>query len=89
MVWDQEEEKRYLKSPYKKYSIGIPYIVWVDVDAKDQDEATDLACNSDFSVNLYVGQKQHRRVHVIPDAELQEYVDPMVWCEDDGTYRPT
>tara|TARA_B100000965_G_scaffold273936_1_gene231971 strand:- start:6826 stop:7095 length:270 start_codon:yes stop_codon:yes gene_type:complete len=88
MVWTQEEETAYLKSPYKKYSIGIPYIVWVDVDAKDEDEATDLACNAEFDLTVKVG-KNEPRVNVVDHAELQEYVDPMVYCEDDGTYSPT
>ena len=39
---------------YKKYSIGIPYIVWVDVDAKDESEAIDMACNSNFDLKLKV-----------------------------------
>ena len=36
MAWTQEEEHEYLKSPYKKYSIGIPYMLWIDVEAKDE-----------------------------------------------------
>ena len=36
----------------KKYSIGIPYMVWVDVDAKDESEAIDMACNSNFDLKL-------------------------------------
>ena len=43
MAWTQEEEHKHLKSPYTKYSVGLTYTVWVDVDAKDQDEAIDLS----------------------------------------------
>ena len=43
MAWTQEEEHEYLKSPYKKYSIGIPYMLWIDVEAKDEYEAEELA----------------------------------------------
>ena len=52
MVWTQEEEHKHLKSPYTKYSVGLTYTVWVDVDAKDQDEAIDLACNSNYSIDV-------------------------------------
>ena len=27
----------------KKYSIGIPYVLWIDVEAKDEYEAEELA----------------------------------------------
>ena len=39
----------------KKYSIGIPYMVWVDVDAKDESEAIDsleLALNKSIRSQL-------------------------------------
>ena len=86
MVWTQEEEHEYLKSHMKKYSIGIPYMVWVDVDAKDESEAIDMACNADFDLKLKVG-KNEPRVNVIDIPELQEYCDPTVYCEDDDAYH--
>ena len=41
-----------------------------------------------FDLTVKVG-KNEPRVNVVDHAELQEYVDPMVYCEDDGTYSPT
>jgi len=82
MVWTQEEEHEHLKSPYTKYSVGLTYTVWVDVDAKDKDEAIDKACNANYSLNVYIG-KNHPRVAVSTHAELNEYEDPKVWCEND------
>ena len=82
MAWTQEEEHKHLKSPYTKYSVGLTYTVWVDVDAKDQDEAIDLACNSNYSIDVK-SKDNHKRVNVIEEAELNEYEDPKVWCEND------
>ena len=56
MAWTQEEEHKHLKSPYTKYSVGLTYTVWIDVEAKDQDEALDLACNSNYSIDVKAKQ---------------------------------
>lgn len=82
MVWTQEEEHKHLKSPYTKYSVGLTYTVWIDVEAKDQDEALDLACNSNYSIDVKA-KDNHKRVNVVEIAELNEYEDPKVWCEND------
>lgn len=62
-------------------------MVWVDVDAKDESEAIDMACNSNFDLKLKVG-KNEPRVNVIDIPELQEYCDPTVYCEEDDAYHP-
>ena len=49
---------------------------------------TVLEGNAEFDLTVKVG-KNEPRVNVVDHAELQEYVDPMVYCEDDGTYSPT
>ena len=47
-----------------KFSIGITYTVWTDVEAKTEDEAVDKAVNTDYEV---------------PDHfELNEYDDPKI-----------
>jgi|TARA_B100001287_G_scaffold234257_1_gene205967 hypothetical protein len=61
----------------KKYSIGHTYTVWKDVTAKNEEEAIDIACNSNYSVNVYIG-KQDPRCTVKATAELNEYEDPKV-----------
>ena len=62
------------------FSIGLTYTVWVDVQAKDQDDAIDLACNSNYDLNLKVGKN---KTNVTPClVELQEYADPIVQMEE-------
>ena len=47
-----------------KFSIGITYTVWTDVEAKTEDEAVEKAVNTDYDV---------------PDHfELNEYDDPKI-----------
>ena len=71
----------------KKYTVGLQYTVWIDVDANDIDEATDLACNSEYDLKLTSGKNP---ANVNPTyVELQEYADPIVYTDDevqsDGT----
>jgi hypothetical protein len=47
-----------------KFSIGVTYTVWTDVEANSEEEAVDKAVNTDYDV---------------PDHfELNEYEDPKV-----------
>ena len=65
----------------KKYTVGLQYTVWIDVDAKNSEEATDLACNSNYDLKLDVGKN---KTNVNPTyVELQEYSDPIVHTEDE------
>ena len=59
----------------KKYSIGIQYTVWVDVDAADEETAIRDAVNTDYN---FVD------VHNLPNVkmELQEFADPIVYKEN-------
>lgn len=58
-----------------KYSIGIQYTVWVDVDAPDEETAVRDAVNTPYN---YVD------VHNLPNVrmELQEFSDPIVYEEE-------
>ena len=47
-----------------KFSIGITYTVWTDVEAKTEDEAVSKAVNTDYEVPA----------HIV----LNEYDDPKV-----------
>ena len=47
-----------------KFSIGITYTVWTDVEAKTEDEAVEKAVNTDYDVPEHF--------------ELNEYEDPKV-----------
>ena len=47
-----------------KFSIGITYTVWTDVEAKTEDEAVSKAVNTDYEVPAHF--------------ELNEYEDPKV-----------
>jgi len=57
-----------------KYSIGIQYTVWVDVEAPDEETAIQDAVNTDYN---FVD------VHGLPNVkmELQEFSDPIVYEE--------
>ena len=48
-----------------KFSIGITYTVWTDVEAKTEDEAVNKAVNTDYEVPAHF--------------ELNEYEDPKVY----------
>ena len=86
MVWTQEEEEKYLKSPYKQYSIGIPYMLWIDVEAKDEDEAEELALDATANIDVDAVETsrnpKHPRVNTC-DIEMDEATETRVWCEDD------
>ena len=48
-----------------KFSIGITYTVWTDVEAINEDEAINKAINTDYEVPAHF--------------ELNEYEDPNVY----------
>ena len=53
-----------------KFSIGITYTVWTDVEANSEEEAVDKAVNTDYDV---------------PDHfALNEYEDPQVYEYEEG-----
>jgi len=58
-----------------KFNVGWTYTVWVEVEAKDEDEAVNIAANVnyDFQDANNTGA----------DMELNEYDDPIVHQEDD------
>ena len=35
----------------RKYKVGIPYTVWVDVEADSRDAAVEQAVNTDYGLN--------------------------------------
>lgn len=86
MAWTQEEEHEYLKSPYKKYSIGIPYMLWIDVEAKDEYEAEELAHDATANIDVDAVETdrnpKHPRVTTC-NLEMDEVTETRVWCEDD------
>ena len=63
-----------------KYSVGLQYTVWVEVDAKNEHDAVDLACESNYDLELKVGKNKNT---VKPTyVELQEYSDPIVYTDE-------
>lgn len=58
-----------------KYSVGIQYTVWVDVEGATEAEAVEKAVNTPY--NFY-------DVHQLPNVkmELQEFEDPIVYLEE-------
>lgn len=64
-----------------KYSIGIQYTVWVDVEADSEADAIEQAVNTPY--NFY---DVHQTGAIM---ELQEYVDPIVEVVDQGHVEET
>ena len=67
-MWSQEEEEKYLKSPYKKY--------------KAEELAHDATANIDVDAVETDRNPKHPRVTTC-NLEMDEATDTRVWCEDD------
>ena len=70
----------------KKYSVGIPYMLWVDVEAYDEDEAEEIA--HDATANIDVDAIETNRNPKHPNYtgfnfEMDEAGETRVWCEED------
>ena len=70
----------------KKYSVGIPYMLWVDVEADDEQDAEEIA--HDASANIDVDAIETNRNPKHPNYtgfnfEMDEAGETRVWCEED------
>ena len=54
MCYNKKIKRGYMSK--KKYTVGLQYTVWIDVDANDIEEATDQACNSEYDLKLVPGK---------------------------------
>ena len=52
-----------------KFKVGIPYTVWIDVEAESRDEATSIAVNTDYGLNC----------NELAQVELNEFDEVVVY----------
>jgi len=64
-----------------KYTIGIAYTVWVDVEADSEEAAIEVAVNTPYD---FVDVARTGAL-----MELNEFDDPRVYTDDDELYSDT